>query len=225
MYSRHTRRSAGWLIVVLAALMTLVIAAPAAAKNPPGNNGTVKIHDEFEAEPIVRNEPHVVCDFHIHFFFADSEQQGAWWIESWPPTGSKETVLSGEYTTNDSGEYATILYTLPGGHYKLFWNGRNEQNVKHKAFWVEPCPPTPNQPTNPPNQPNQPNQPEGNLGGGSGTVQPRASTAASTGGPGVKTLPDTAMPVSSLALSLAVILMVSGAGVVAVAIRRDDLER
>jgi hypothetical protein len=138
----------GWLTV--AALLAYAIVGPTTAgahEDAPGNNGTVKIHEGgTETEPIVRNEPHV-CTFHLHFFFADAAQTGDWWIESWPPTGDGTVVLSGTYTTDANGEYRTPpapgTYSLPDGHYKLFWQGRNEQNVKHKVFWVE-CPaPTP----------------------------------------------------------------------------------
>jgi hypothetical protein len=71
------------------ALAGFALLGPAGAHtNAPGNNGTIKIHQSpGEAEPIVRNEPHVSCLFHIHAFFADSAQTGDWWIKSWPPTG------------------------------------------------------------------------------------------------------------------------------------------
>ena len=103
----------------------------------PGNNGTVKIHEnETDEPPVVNNEPHV-CKFHIHFFFADPAQEGNWWIESIPPTGNGEEILDGTYDTSSNGEYKTLVMSLPDGHYKLYWEGRNEQNVKHKVFWVE----------------------------------------------------------------------------------------
>src|SRR5258705_4584539 len=111
-----------------------------AQTGPAGNNGTIKIHDGgTEPSPEVRNQPHV-CTFHLHFFFADAEQAGAWWIRSWSPTGDGATVLTGTYLTDANGEYRTPAepgaYTLPDGHYKLFWEGRSSSNIKHKAFWV-----------------------------------------------------------------------------------------
>lgn len=244
MLSRYTRRSAGWLIAALAVLMTLVIAAPAAAKNPPGNNGTVKVDNApFDNHP--DNEPHVDCMFQIDFYGFDA---GDLWadvtFEAHPPTGHgvllTDSIHIGEDDNggggSEAGHDASRTYDLTamlagyavhpqqGYHVKMTINSDGSQgaDTKHKVFWVGPCGATPN---NPPSNP-----PEGGLGGGSGTVPPRESTAASTGGPstpsgGVKALPDTAMPVSSMALALAVLLMLSGAGVVAVAIRRDDLER
>src|SRR5437762_4145817 len=140
-----------FLVRVLSGLVALALAgfallAPAAAHtNAPGNNGTIKIHQSpGEAEPIVRNEPHVSCLFHLHAFFADSGQTGDWWIKAWPPTGDGSTiVMSGSYLTDANGEWRSDDKTLPAGHYKLFWqdppgaNGVRE--LKHKVFWVDEC--------------------------------------------------------------------------------------
>ena len=139
----------GWLAVAI--LLAFAFAWPGAAgahnTSSPGNNGTVKIHEGgTEPSPEVQNQPHV-CTFHLHFFFADAGQTGTWWIESWPPTGSRSVVLSGTYGPTDAnGVYRTPpypdFYTLPDGHYKLFWEGRNDQNIKHKVFWVQCAAPT-----------------------------------------------------------------------------------
>jgi hypothetical protein len=142
-----------WHSLILA-LAVILLTASAAFAGSPGNNGTVKIHDGgLEPSPEIKNQPHV-CTFHLHFFFADANQTGNWWIQSWPPTGKKTTVMSGTYATNADGEYRTPAspnaYRLDPGHYKLFWQGRNDKNIKHKVFWVTcetppppPCPATP----------------------------------------------------------------------------------
>lgn len=141
----------------------------ALANDTPGNNGTVKIHEgNTEKEPgEVRNEPHV-CTFHLHFYFADPEQAGTWEIQQWAPTGTKGTVvLSGTYDTHGDGEDrqppAPDVYTLPDGHYKLFWDGDLDtgKHDKMKVFWVD-CP-TPAQTPTP-----------------GGTQQPVQSAPAST---------------------------------------------
>jgi len=155
------------IVATLSALLWLLVAVGAAWATPPGNNGTVKVHEgSTETEPIVHNQPHV-CTFHLHFFFADPAQSGDWWIKSWPPTGDKTVVLSGSYDTNGDGEDRqpeTGVYSLPDGHYKLFWQGDESKLIKHKVFWVEceaqptptPTPtPTENQPTPTPTE-NQP---------------------------------------------------------------------
>src|SRR5580765_5463223 len=124
----------GFSLVGLAAGSTL------AQTGPPGANGTVEIHDGgTEPSPELRNQPHV-CTFHLHFFFADAGQAGAWWIRSWSPTGDGATVLTGTYVTDTNGEHRTPAepgaYSLPDGHYELFWEGRSSSNIKHKVFWV-----------------------------------------------------------------------------------------
>lgn len=150
---RAGRSSPTGVIRLLGGLATLLILgfavlAPgtADAKVPPGNNGTVKVHEgASDTEPIVKNEPHVVCSFHLHFFFADPAQSGDWKIKSWPPTGDKTAVLTGTYLSDSNGEYMTVEYTLAAGHYKVYWKGDEAKLWKHKVFWVEPCapPPTP----------------------------------------------------------------------------------
>src|SRR2546423_368426 len=125
--------------VFLAILLALTSAGAALGQSDPsGNNGTVKVHDGgLEPSPEIRNQPHV-CTFHLHFFFADAAQAGTWWIESWPPTGDRTVVLSGAYLTDSNGEFRTPpepgAYDLPDGHYKVFWEGRNTTNIKHKVF-------------------------------------------------------------------------------------------
>ena len=199
---RPSRRAALGVGIVVA-LSALLIVAPAAAA-PPGNNGTVKIHEgATEMEPIIRNDPHV-CTFHLHFFFADPAQQGTWRILDWSPGGDREVVLSGAYDTNEDGidrAPDTGAFGLPNGHYRLEWQGRNAHNVKHKMFWVECAAPTssptasveptesaspttsvePTQSTNPTGSvegvTSQPTPPSTDTVGSIGSVQPTAFTA------------------------------------------------
>jgi hypothetical protein len=101
-------RTAGWLAVIglilCAAFAPGVSGASSLTSGPPGNNGTVKIH-EGSGEPAseVRNEPHV-CTFHLHFFFADPEQTGTWEIQEWSPGDKGTVVLTGTYDTAGDGE-------------------------------------------------------------------------------------------------------------------------
>ena len=141
--SRRARRS-GILVAGLLALTGIAgQAALAASPNgPPGNNGTVKIHDG-AGEPAseTRNEPHV-CTFHLHFFFADPEQSGTWEIQKWAPGPKGTVVLSGTYDTAGDGEDRQPeqgAYALPNGHYKLFWDGDLDtgKHDKMKVFWVD----------------------------------------------------------------------------------------
>jgi hypothetical protein len=135
-------RASGLLAAVLLALFAVYGPTVVAHQDAPGNNGTVKIHDGAgEPSPSeVRNQPHV-CTFHLHFYFADPEQAGSWEIQEWAPTGQKGTVvLSGTYDTAGDGEDRqpeTGAYSLPDGHYKLFWDGDTGKHDKMKVFWVE----------------------------------------------------------------------------------------
>jgi hypothetical protein len=119
------------------------------AAGPPGNNGTVKIHEADEPTPVTRNEPHV-CTFHVHAAGFDSGQVLTLQILSWQPTGDRSTVLTATITADASGEGRAPeqgAFSLPDGHYRLVvdtGNGTPTQD-KHKMFWVK-CPqPTPSE--------------------------------------------------------------------------------
>jgi hypothetical protein len=136
---RRFARPLAWLAAASLLLLALGLPGSAAASptGAPGNNGTVKIHDEYEPDPVIKNEPHVDCPFHLHFFFADSGQTGDWWIQEWSPNDKGTLVWSGSYTTDSNGEYVTGPISLEAGHYKLFWEGDKGNRIKHKAFWVD----------------------------------------------------------------------------------------
>lgn len=124
--------------VILAALSVSVAFAA------DGNNGTVKVHAGATDNERILNEESHVCTFHLHFFFADANQRGDWWIDQASPTGVAPSGVFGSYTTAANGEYQTVEYGLPLGHYDVSWQGRNDQNIKHKTFWVTcPNPPGP----------------------------------------------------------------------------------
>lgn len=125
--------------VCAAVCSAALFAAPAAHATPPGDNGTVKIHDASTGEELRRNEPHV-CAFYLDAFGFDAGQQVDWRIESWAPTGGVkgETVKSGDLALDGSGHGRTEDLSLPDGHYKLFWNFDGEHgSAKHKVFWTD----------------------------------------------------------------------------------------
>ena len=162
-----TRRLA-WLAVFMMVAVAVLGpgAAGVAATRETGNNGTVKIHDGAgEPHPEVRNQPHV-CTFHMHFFFADAGQTGSWEIQKWAPGPKGQVVLSGTYHTDSHGQDRqpeTGAYSLPNGHYKLFWDGDTGKHDKMKVFWVK-C--ATSQPTPTPT-------PGGGGGGATPTPTPR----------------------------------------------------
>lgn len=125
--------------VCAAAFSAALFAAPVAHATPPGDNGTVKIHDASTDEELRRNEPHV-CEFYLDAFGFDAGQEVDWHIESWAPTGGVkgETVKSGGLALDGSGHGRTEDLSLPDGHYKLFWNFDGEHgSAKHKVFWTD----------------------------------------------------------------------------------------
>lgn len=130
-------------VLPIAALVFLVVGAPTGAAARDGNNGTVKTHEGAgETDPITRNEPHV-CGFHLHFLNGDPGWWGRWQIRAWPPSdGARPVVLSGTYLLDAGGqdrEPGSGAYSLPNGHYKLYWDGDLGKHPKQKVFWVD-CP-------------------------------------------------------------------------------------
>jgi LPXTG-motif cell wall-anchored protein len=123
---------------VTAAAAACLLLSPSAYASPPGDNGTVKIHDAKTGEELRKNEPHV-CGFYLDAFGFDGAQQVAWKIVEMPPTGTKGTeAKSGDLTLDGSGHGRTDDMTLPNGHYKLVWNFDNEHgSAKHKVFWTD----------------------------------------------------------------------------------------
>jgi hypothetical protein len=123
---------------ILSAMLLVAAALPVGAAGPPGNNGTVKIHssDPGEPSPEIKNEPHVGCPFHVHFYFADTDQSGPWKITGQAPSKGLDGTY-GWYDTLDGTSYRTDDIFLSAGHYKLSWQGRNDNNLKHKTFWVD----------------------------------------------------------------------------------------
>ncbi|HUP54989.1 MAG TPA: hypothetical protein VM408_05740 [Methylomirabilota bacterium] len=138
------------LLMALGMAVFAGVGPSALANDTPGNNGTVKIHEAAsENDPgEVRNEPHV-CTFHLHFYFSDPVQAGTWEIEEWAPTGEKGALAKeGTYDTKGDGvdrEPDEGVYTLPDGHYKLFWDGDldTDKHDKMKVFWVDCAEATP----------------------------------------------------------------------------------
>ena len=241
----RTRRSAGIFIITLSTLLTLVVAAPVAAKNPPGNNGTVKI-DGFEWDNHPDNEPHVGCTFEVDFYGFDEGVGNAEVIfEAHPPTGHgtldvKSVDIGQDDNTgggSEAGWDASVQVDLTealsaypvhpqqGYHVKMTVHAPGSQggDAKHKVFWVGPCesePLTP--PTTPPSNP-----PGGGTDGGSGgSNPPREDTEHGNPDPGML-LPDTALdPASaSLALLAGAFLLGGSAGLVLVEVRRARSRR
>ena len=238
MLPARIRRSLIPVLVTISLLVAAALATPVAAKNPPGNNGTVKIDGSpWDNHP--DNEPHVGCTFEVDFYGFD---QGDLWaeviFEVHPPTGhglllADEVFIGADDNAgggSEAGWDASREYDLTaalsgfaahanqGHHVKLTVHADGSQgaDTKHKVFWVGPCgpeTPPPNPPSNPPG------------GGTNPQTPPRGGTAGSTSGAAV--LPNTSLDGSSIPLTiLAGVALLGGSTTLgAVAVRRNRTDR
>jgi len=148
---------------LLSAVLTVVmVAAPVALADPPGNNGTVKIDGlAFDDHP--NNEPHVGCIFQLDMYgYDEGELYADVTFEAHPPTGAgvlvTDVVPIGEDAAGGGTDLdASRTYDLSsalasydphpqqGYHVKLTVNadGSIGADVKHKVFWVTDCEPYP----------------------------------------------------------------------------------
>jgi hypothetical protein len=129
-------------------------------KDPPGDNGTVKIQELGDNEEIPDNDPHVGCVFQIEFRgFDEGDLNARWTLSAQPPTG-KETIVTKEVPIGgdpaggandvdaivkvDIGDYdlsALTEHPQQGYHLKLEVHAEGSQgaDTKFKVFWVRGC--------------------------------------------------------------------------------------
>ena len=127
--------------------------------NPPGNNGTVFIHD-VQGDETPHNVPHVGCTFYVDFFGFDANQQATVSFAGQAPTG-KDTQLSGGWSgtvsTTDAGGAGNdfdkeLTFTADelnvgqlgtpaqqGYHIKMTVVTNEPGDHKYKVFWMQPC--------------------------------------------------------------------------------------
>lgn len=151
----------------VAALLLLANPLSAAAADPPGNNGTIKVDGvAFDSHP--DNEPHVGCNFEVDFYgFDKGDYNATVTFTAQAPTGNgqvieTDTVPIGEDDNAGGGSQAGLdaqreydlsaaLVGYPeqknqGYHVKLTVNAPGSQgaDTKHKVFWVRDCTTTAN---------------------------------------------------------------------------------
>jgi hypothetical protein len=137
----------------------------AGGDQPPGNNGTIKIHRTDTDQTDHANEPHVGCEFNVEFFgfdgYANSSEMS---FSLWSPTQPDEPVLytrhvdltvdnrvnGAEWDHEETFTAAQIIGTnavepqaQQGYHVKLTVETDDAApqgaTVKHKVFWMQPC--------------------------------------------------------------------------------------
>jgi hypothetical protein len=129
--------------------------------NPPGNNGTVFIHD-VAGDDSPHNVPHVSCTFYVDFFGFDAGQTVTVSFAGQAPTGMG-TALGGTWTGVVSDDDASgagndfdkeLAFTADqlgvsslgtpakqGYHVKMTVATNEPGGKKSKVFWIEPCAP------------------------------------------------------------------------------------
>jgi hypothetical protein len=150
------------MAVTLIAGLLLLGNTAFAASNPPGNNGTVKIHEvPLDSRP--HNQPHVDCPFTVSFFGFDQGDVAKVTFTAWAPTGKGKVLLTdtvdiGADDNSGGGSSAGFdgekTYTLDfdgiapheqqGFHVKLTVTvtspgSRTPKFNKYKVFWAQPC--------------------------------------------------------------------------------------
>jgi LPXTG-motif cell wall-anchored protein len=134
-----------------------------AGHNPPGNNGTVKIH-QTGGDSSPHNQPHVSCYFYVSFFGFDNGQTMTVSFAGQAPTGKdtpiaiKDSTLTSKTSTTDAGgagndydgdlgKYDATNLDLSalgaparqGYHIKLDVATGEPGGHKYKVFWFSPC--------------------------------------------------------------------------------------
>ncbi|MEX2011079.1 MAG: hypothetical protein WEF51_02455 [Chloroflexota bacterium] len=221
--SRTTRfRVIGWLVVT--SLLALAIGGPSAGPalatgGPPGNNGTIKIHEQGTPAGTESNDPKV-CVFNVEGYGFDVGQRGylMFTVQGGDsPTGTNSgphnfgpTTASAEHRSY----YETRYFTLKPGHYKATLYGKKGDTInlkdvkaKSKVFKVRceeggqqpssppaTTPPPSNPPSSAPPSSAAPSTPTPIVAPTSGGATP-TPTAAPTGGSGSETAtPEPTLP-------------------------------
>jgi hypothetical protein len=198
-------RRLAWLAVLM--MVAVAVLGPGAvgvaAHNSPGNNGTIKIHEQGTPVGTESNDPKV-CIFNVEGFHFDSGQTG--YIRFDVQGGdAPHGHAAGPFSwgpANSQGRYDTQYFRLDPGHYKATLygktvgkNGQTQIDVKAKSkvFKVrcgEESPATPTPPggggggetPTPPITPTPPVTPTPPGGGGGGGATPTPPGGGGGGG-------------------------------------------
>ena len=171
MYSRMRRIAVG---AVTAAVGTLTLSAglalmsiqSAAADDPAGSNGTIKIVGHGEIDSVPDNNPHQGCTLGVEWYgFDEGDLTSTVTFQLWAPTRGDLTV-DGDRTVSVGGDAAgggrdldgREFYTMhpaaaphaqQGFHVKITVStpGARRTETKSKVIWVQGCDPSTPAPT------------------------------------------------------------------------------
>ena len=147
-------------VSLLAAAASVAITATPAVADPPGNNGTVFIHDVAD-DHHPHNVPHVSCVFWADFFGFDINQQVTVSFAGQAPTG-KDVALGGgwgpgvistthaggagndfdkelRFTADELGVNTLGTPAHQGYHVTMTVATGEPGGKKTKVFWLQPC--------------------------------------------------------------------------------------
>jgi LPXTG-motif cell wall-anchored protein len=211
--SKVAKRAIGLVGLLTAMLIAAGLAIPqiaGATPNPPGNNGTVKIHRgtqdvTLDSNPF--NQPHVGCPFTVTFFGFDEGDVATVTFTSQAPSNKgtqllpPDTVNIGADDNSGGGSPAGLdgakTYALDfdgivpqeqqGFHVKLTVTvtspgSKTPKFNKFKVFWAQPCEQQSTTTTTT-------TTPTGGGGGGGGTTTTTGGGGGGGGGLGVATTP------------------------------------
>lgn len=125
-------------VAIVGILSAALIAAPANATNRvPGNNGTLKVHEQGTPSQFINNDPKV-CNFNFEGYNFDLDQDGLVVITTQGGGNDRSEVkrvyMPAATAADTHGTYTETEYlTLPNGHYKTTVYGKD----KHGAYNID----------------------------------------------------------------------------------------
>ena len=220
-------------VLAVSAMLIALAGSALATDGPPGNNGTIKIHEQGTPSGTERNDPKV-CVFNVEGFGFDVGQTGYIMFDVQggdAPTGTNSGPHNFGPTTESEEHlsfYATEYFNLDPGHYKATLYGKDtggginlqDEKAKSKVFKVEcavPSNPPSSPPSTPPVQPTP--TPAGTSGGETATPAPNAGETDTPTLPPTNTIESPAQSGGNLPAVLLVLLAMSSIAIGATVLR------
>lgn len=192
-------------VTTLSILVATLVAVPAFGTNRvPGNNGTLKVHEQGTPSQFIDNDPKV-CTFNFEGYNFDKGQDGLIVITAQGGGNDRSEVkrihMPATSEATEHGTYTeTAYHTLPDGHYKSTVYGKDHKGeyrvdlkAKSKVFKVQCEKKVVNECDKPVNKPVETTKPTpqtpGNTQGTGTTVEQGYTSSTSTVKPQIATVP------------------------------------